>query len=294
MSRSRFRLAAAILSVFALTCVFHDADAAKKKKKGKASKPAATAAFKGDAKALGELMGPYKFGMTQKDVLGILYKQIGEKYKEKISATNDVYAQDKLRRKQKEEFDRIKKSFTKFEGKKTGWDVSIIDDQFAHNTDESMMVHWENAATGAAGDQRRFFFFYDGRLYKMLIALNSSQLKNEQRTFDYFRGLMEARYGKGSVKMQKDVDNVERPTGIEWRSKSHHVSALDKLAFYGSFVLVVAEPGQEQTLASVRSNSPKKPKSSTMQTVLIKDGEDDTPSLDENKAGSDAVLRGGN
>jgi hypothetical protein len=28
--------------------------------------------------------------------------------------------------------------------------------------------------------------------------------------------------------------------------------------------------------------------------VLIKDGEDDTPSLDENKAGSDAVLRGGN
>jgi hypothetical protein len=293
MSRSGFRLAAcALVGVFALGSLTADALAGKKKSKAK-PKSASTAAFKGDAKALGELMGPYKFGMTSKDILGILSKQIGERYKEKIAATTDVYAQDKLRRDRQAELDRIKKSFVEFKGKKTGWDVSIIDDQFAHNTDESMMVHWENSADTGRGDQRRFFFFHDGRLYKMLIALNSSQLKNEQRTFDYFRGLMEARYGKGSVKTSKDIDGVDRPVGLDWRSKSHHVAALDKLAFYGSFVLVVADPGQEATLASIRQqNAQKKSKNTALQTVLEKD--DDKLGLEDNKAGSDAVLKGGN
>ena len=291
MSRSGFRLAAcALMGVFALGSLSANALAGKKKSKAK-PKAAATAAFKGDAKALGELMGPYKFGMTSKDILGILSKQIGERYKEKIAATTDVYLQDKLRRDRQAELDRIKKSFTEFKGRKTGWDVSIIDDQFAHNTDESMMVHWENAPESGR-DQRRFFFFHDGRLYKMLIALNSSQLKNEQRTFDYFRGLMEARYGKGSVKSAKDIDGVDRPVGLDWRSKSHHVSALDKLAFYGSFVLVVADPGQEATLVSIRQqNASKKAKNTALQTVLEKDG--DQLGLEDNKASSDAVLKGG-
>lgn len=297
MSRSGFRLAAcALLGVFALgSPLSGDALAGKKKSKAKAKpKAAATAAFKGDAKALGELMGPYKFGMTSKDILSVLSKQIGDRYKEKIAATTDVYQQDKLRRDRQAELDRIKRSYVEFRGKKTGWDVSIIDDQFAHNSDESMLVHWENDPASGR-DQRRFFFFHDGRLYKMGIALNTNNLKNEQRTFDYFRGLMEARYGKGSVKTSKDADGVDRPVALEWRSKSHHVSALDKLAFYGSFVLVVADPGQEATLASIRQqNAQKKSKSTALQTVLEKEGDNDTPGLDDNKAAVDAVLKGGN
>jgi hypothetical protein len=294
MSRSGFRLAlCALVGAFALGSVLSGtALAGKKKSKAKPkAKAAPTAQFKGDAKALGELMGPFKFGMSSRDILGILSKQIGDKYKDKIAATTDVYAQDKLRRDRQAELDRIKKSQTEFKGTKTGWDVSIIDDQFAHNTDESMMVYWENDAESHK-DQRRFFFFHDGRLYKMLIALNSSNLKNEQRTFDYFRGLMEARYGKGSVRTAKDADGVDRPVALEWRSKSHHVSALDKLAFYGSFVLVVADPGQEATLAEIRTQNAKpKAKSTALETVLEKKGEDQL-GLDDNKSAEDSVIKG--
>lgn len=292
MSRSGFRLAlCALAGAFALGSVLSGTALAGKKKSKAKPKAAATAQFKGDAKALGELMGPFKFGMTSKDILSILSKQIGDKYKDKIAATTDVYLQDKLRRDRQAELDRIKKSQTDFKGTKTGWDVSIIDDQFAHNTDESMMVYWENDAESHK-DQRRFFFFHDGRLYKMLIALNSSNLKNEQRTFEYFRGLMEARYGKGTVKTAKDADGVDRPVALEWRSKSHHVSALDKLAFYGSFVLVVADPGQESVLAEIRQQNAKpKAKNTALQTVLEKKGEDQL-GLDDNKSAEDAVLKG--
>jgi hypothetical protein len=292
MSRSGFRLAlCALAGAFALGSVLSGSALAGKKKSKAKPKAAATAQFKGDAKALGELMGPFKFGMASKDILGILSKQIGDKYKDKIAATTDVYAQDKLRRDRQAELDRIKKSYTEFKGVKTGWDVSIIDDQFAHNTDESMMVYWENDAESHK-DQRRFFFFHDGRLYKMLIALNSSNLKNEQRTFDYFRGLMEARYGKGSVRTAKDADGVDRPVALEWRSKNHHVSALDKLAFYGSFVLVVADPAQEATLAEIRTQNAKpKAKSTALETVLEKKGEDQL-GLDDNKSAEDSVIKG--
>lgn len=295
MSRSGFRLAlCALVGAFALGSVLSGTAAAGKKKSSKSKakpKAAPTAQFKGDAKALGELMGPFKFGMSSKEILGILSKQIGEKYKDKIAATTDVYVQDKLRRDRQAELDRIKKSQTEFKGTKTGWDVSIIDDQFAHNTDESMMVYWENDAESHK-DQRRFFFFHDGRLYKMLIALNSSNLKNEQRTFDYFRGLMEARYGKGSVRTAKDADGVDRPVALEWRSKSHHVSAIDKLAFYGSFVLVVADPGQESVLAEIRQQNAKpKARNTALDTVLEKKGEDQL-GLDDNKSAEDAVLKG--
>jgi hypothetical protein len=276
------------VSFFAFSALLAgEADAAKKKR------PAAKAkvTHKINAKALGELMGPYKFGMSKKQILGILNKQISERYQEKIGATTDVYMQDKLRRKKAAELARIKKSFIEFKGNKSGWDVSIIDDQFAHNTDESMMVHWENSPdTGR--DQRRFFFFQDGRLYKMFVALNTSQLKNDQRKFAFFQSLMEARYGKGSVVVSKDLDGVERPTAIEWNSRTHHVMAIDKLAFYGSFCLMVAEPGREEQLVALRkASAPAKKQNSILKSVMSDEKEDDTPGLNDNKGAVDAILR---
>ena len=293
MSRSGIRrIAAAALTLVGLATLLSvgDAAAAKKKKKTKAA-TSTPAAAKINTKALGDLMGPYKFGMTQKDILGILSKQIADKYKDKIAGTSDVYVQDKMRANRQAELDRIKNSYIEFKGQKSGWDVSIIDDQFAHNTGESMMVYWENQA---GSDQRRFFFFHEARLYKMFVALNSSNLKDEQRNFAFFKGLMEARYGKGTVRMEKDIDGVAKPIAIEWRSSTHHVLALDKLSFYGAFCLMVADSGEEKVLVGMReSQGGKKKEPDAVMKAVMKDGSaDDTPGLDDNKAAVDAVLRG--
>lgn len=284
---------AAFVGAFALTCAFAgDADAGKKKRRKKAA-PAAAAALKvttGDhASELAKLMGDYKFGMSSKQILNVLGNQINASFEERIKGTTDVYAQDKLRRMRTTELARIKKSYVEFKGVKGGWDVSIIDDQFAHNSDESMLVHWENQG---GMDQRRFFFFRDKKLWKMFIALNSKGLKDEQKSFSYFQGLMEARYGGGKVVMAKDIDGVERPMGLEWRTKSHHVTALDKLSFYGAFCLVIADPAVEKELIAVRAaNAKAKVANTAMKSVYESDKEDDTPGLDENKAAVDALLR---
>ena len=295
MSQAGFRrsVIAAFVGVFSLTCALAgDADAGKRKRKKKAAAKPAVAALKvttGEhASELAKLMGDYKFGMTNSQILGVLARQINETFEEKIKATTDVYVQDKLRRTRDTELARIKKSYVKFTGVKGGWDVSIIDDQFAHNSDESMLVHWENQG---GMDQRRFFFFRDGKLYKMFIALNSKNLKPEQKSFDFFKGLMEAKYGAGKVVMSKDLDGVERPMAIEWRTSKHHVVALDKLNFYGSFCLSIADPTVEKELLAVRAaNAKTKTSNTAMKSVVSSDDKDDTPGLDDNKAAVDAVL----
>lgn len=285
---------AAFVGVFALTSALAgDADAGKRKRRKAAAKPAAAATLKvttGEhASELAKLMGEYKFGMESRQILKILGSEINANFEEKIKATTDVYQQDKLRRTRDAELARVKKSYVEFKGVKGGWDVSIVDDQFAHNTDESMMVRWENQG---GTDQRRFFFFRDKKLYKMFIALNSKNLKAEQKSFDFFKGLMEAKYGAGKVVLSKDIDGVERPMGIEWRTAKHHVTALDKLNFYGSFCLVIADPSVEKELVAVRTaNAKAKVTNTAMKSVVTGADEDDTPGLDENKAAVDALLK---
>ena len=244
----------------------------------KATMPAISAEHK---KALAELLGAFKFGMSKDEVVGVLTKQLDDQYAEKITATNDIHTQDNLRAEKKDKIAEITKTFVEFNGQKTGWDVSIIDDQFARNTDESMLVYWENSG---GKNQRRFFFFYQGKLWKMFLALDSKQIAEEQRTFDVFRKSMEGRFGGGLVD-----GNTE-----EWGTSDIDVKALDKLHFYDAFCLAVSDPKRAREVDQIRAEKAPPPKGEDpiMKTVLSKDPSD-KPSLDENKDAVDAIIGGG-
>lgn len=258
-----------------------DAKGRKKRKRG-------AAVTKVNGKALAQLMGRFKFGMSKKQVLKVLGKEINERYAEKIKEATDIYTQDTLRKKKRAEIRRIQKSFVAFKGKKTGWDVSIIDKEFAHNTGESMMVYWENVG---GKDQRRFFFFHEGRLYKMFIALNSNMLKPSQRKFVYFQKIMEQRYGSGNIAYETR-NGVDEPTHIAWNTNKFSVRAIDKLQFYGNFCLSIADPGVEKALEPLRAAQRKpKGKNRVIDAVISKDDDGDTPDLHENDDALDGVLK---
>jgi hypothetical protein len=231
-------------------------------------------------KALGELMGAFKFGMTKDEVIATLSRQIEERYTEQIKGTSDVYAQDKLRKEKNKEITRIKQSYVEFKGSKTGWDVSLIDEEFAHNTGESMLVFWENAG---GKNQRRFFFFFEGKLWKMFIAIDTKQLAEDQRNFTFFRQLMEARYGKGAVEGSRET----------WKTPDFEVQAVDRMAFYGAFALLIQQPSMIQPIQELRvaKAPPKKDKDQLMEVIKEKEGSTG-PRLDENKDAVDAIIKG--
>ncbi len=281
------RLATTFVIGLGLALGASTADAAKAKKK---KKPPAKVVKKEEKvappnaeqkKALAELMGSFKFGMSKDEVLTQLTKSIDERYADQIKSTNDVYTQDKLRKEKNKEVTRIKQSYTEFLGKKTGWDVSVIDSEFAHNTEESMLVYWE---TQGGKNQRRFFFFHGGELWKMFIAIDTKSLADDQRNFAFFRGLMEARYGKGATIEGRAV----------WKVPEFEVQAVDKMAFYGAFGLLIQNPSKMKAIAEIRAaNAPAKKDKDQIIEVIKEKPDGEKVNLDENKDAVDAIISGG-
>jgi len=230
-------------------------------------------------KALVDKLAGFKFGMTKDEILAVLQKQINERYEEKIKATTDVAQQDRFRKEKKAELGRVSQTFVKFDGKSTGWDVSIIEGEFAHNTGESLMERWEN---DGGKNNRRFFFFYNDRLWKQFISLDVSMIPEEKRNFETFKAVMEGQYGKGAV---------EGGT-ISWRAGEFDARAVDKLKDYGALGLSLEDAKVKGEVIALReAKAPKKKEApAAIQAGLHSDGKDH-PDVKSNAGAVEGVIQ---
>jgi hypothetical protein len=229
-------------------------------------------------KKLAELYAGFKFGMSKDEVLGVLRKQIDQKYEERLKATTDVTAQDRLRSEKKGELARINQSYISFEGKRTGWDVSIVEEEFAHHTGESMIERWENSG---GKNQRRFFFFHNGKLYKMFVSLDVSILPEDKKNFETFSKVMQSQYGAG------DVDGGT----ITWRAGEFDARAVDKLRTYDALALVIEDPRVKRELVALReAKAPPKKETNAILKAVIETDKSEKPDTKSNNNAVDAVL----
>src|SRR5262249_49803589 len=67
------------------------------------------------SRAVTELMGKFKWGLSSADVIKAIADDIHAKYVELIKKEQDAYKQDLLRRSEQEEIDKIKTSLVKFD-----------------------------------------------------------------------------------------------------------------------------------------------------------------------------------
>jgi len=229
-------------------------------------------------KALAEKMGSFKFGMTKDEVIGVISKQLDQKYDEKIKGTSDITQQDRFRRDRKAELDTVKQSFVSFDGKKTGWDVSIIEDEFAHHTEESMIERWENSN---GRNDRRFFFFFGGKLWKMFISLDVSILPADKKSFDEFQKVMVGQYGDGDVEAGK----------LSWHTDDFDVHAVDKLKTYDALGFILEDNKAKKDVEALREakKPPKQEGNAVINAVVDKDGKDH-PDVKSNGNAVDDVI----
>jgi hypothetical protein len=251
---------------------------AKDAKKPKPRK--ATAVSADHKKALAELHGGFKFGMTKDEVIAVFSKQLDERYDEKIKATTDITAQDRLRRDKRNEVSRLQSSYTSFETSKTSpWDVSIVEEEFAHNTNEAMLERWENQG---GKNQRRFFFFYEGKLWKMFLSLDVSIIPEDKRTFATFQAVMEGKYGPGEVDEGK----------ITWNTAEFDVRAVDKLKSYDALGLAIEDPRTRKAVDAVRvAKAPPKHQTNSVIRAVIDTDHNDHPDVKSNSNAVDDVIR---
>ena len=230
-------------------------------------------------KALVDKLAGFKFGMTKDEILGVLQKQINERYEEKIKATTDVAQQDRFRKDKKSELARVSSTYVKFDGKSSGWDVSIIEGEFAHHTGESLMERWENEG---GKNNRRFFFFYNDKLWKQFISLDVSMIPEEKRNFDTFKAVMEGQYGKGAI------DGAS----ISWRAGEFDARAVDKLKDYGALGLSLEDAKVKGEIYALRESKapPKKETPAVIKAVLDSDGKDH-PDVKSNAGAVEGVIQ---
>ncbi|HXI55575.1 MAG TPA: hypothetical protein VNO55_05925 [Polyangia bacterium] len=183
----------------------------------------------GDPKA-----GTFKWGDSPDQVIAQVRSAIEKKYQPRIAdASADPGMQQRIRVEMNKEMDSVAKSLTKFEGQKSGWDVSIIGPEFQQNTGEAVVVAKEDIWT-------RYFFFFENGLYKMFLAFNKDAI--EGKTFADFGKDMQSKFGKSRevFRDEKMKNGVRRLLDhYEWNAGADRLKLVDRSEFYGVYCLVL-------------------------------------------------------
>jgi hypothetical protein len=222
----------------------------KKKVAGEGTAPAASAKEVDKLKAvhLGDPdAGTFKWGMKPEEVMAAVRVGIEGKYKKRITeASADPGKQQRVRDEMTHEIDAVKKSFTKFDGQKSGWDVSIVGPEFQQGTSEAVLVTKEDAWT-------RYFFFFEDGLYKMFLAFNKDALQG--KSFADFGKSMEARYGNArpvyrDEKTKGGIDHIL--DHFAWNAGGDRLKLVDRSEFYGVYCLVLYEQSTHERVVDKR------------------------------------------
>jgi hypothetical protein len=217
----------------------------------------ASKAHAADARAVGELAGKFKWGMSPEEAQKVISDGLHARYVEMIKKEPDIYKQDQLRKDEGDEIQKVKDSYVKFDGVGPGakeWATSIVQSEFAPRNDESMMTLWEK-------DQRRYLFFWHDKLYKQYIAFNAEHPVFAGKSFDDFAKLIQNRYGAAEMKFsQMKTKQDMKLDHLEWPpSGDFQLYAIDQSEFYGNFCLVLFNPTTAKQVEAARTEHNTKP-----------------------------------
>lgn len=215
-----------------------DADA---QRRGRRAKNASAPMSEGIANALGEV----QWGWSRNELYSHFEKDIKAKYREKMAKARDAMTQDNIRAQMTNELGRIRRSFTRFDGQTSGWDVSFLRDEFTHNNGESMLVVRD-------GNSQNFYFFINDKLWKWYKAFDSSVFDGAD--FDAFSRALTGRFGKGLSREGKLTERGDDKQWLEWQDQSTRLRAIDENRFYGFYCLVFEDKATLKNLDRLRTN----------------------------------------
>jgi hypothetical protein len=196
----------------------------------------------GDPKA-----GTFNWGMKPEEVMAQVRLGIEAKYQARIeAAAQDPGKQQRIRDEMNREVTAVKKSYTKFDGQKSGWDVSIVGPEFEQNTGEAVLVTKEDQWT-------RYFFFFENGLYKMFLAFNKDALQG--KSFGDFGKSLEAKYGnaKAVYRDEKTKGGMHHALDhLAWSAGGDRLKLVDRSEFYGVYCLVLYDAATQDRVIEKR------------------------------------------
>lgn len=113
-----------------------------------------------DPGRLDQSLAGLRFGASKEEVTSFLKARTAARYDGMIQATADIREKDKLRREKEEAIAATATEWVSFDGTRSGWDASIVREEFQHGCGEEMLHVKE-------GEIHLYFFFSKGIFYKL-------------------------------------------------------------------------------------------------------------------------------
>lgn len=230
-----------VACVLALTV--SSALAAKKPKKPSEPKPAKAADPMSSPLQPDKLAPEYArlpFGGTKKAVLDFERSRIQAEYQRRIVSTPDVRERDQLRAKADEVFEAFAQTYFEFNGRRSGYDVSVLSGEFRHSTGQSLLLHEE-------GKLRGYLLFSEGKLWKLV------HQQPAEGSFDALVEKAKEAYGPpDSVEVRtvfEGEEPVEKPKTATWKRGGLTFVLTDESALYGTFIAKWAVTEVEDRIA---------------------------------------------
>ena len=239
------RVLVGILTAFlAVGLVATEAQAGPKKKKARAKKEKGAPTSEVIAKTMEE--AKLTWGMGRIDLQKHFLEALKEKYRPIIAKTHDAVEEDRLRRKAREEMDKIKKGYVEFSGSTTGWDVSFLKGEFAQNNGESMVVVRDE-------NSQNFYFFVNDQLWKWYKAFDASAFP--RGGFPVFASAVQRKFGEGKEMKGELRPGDDERHWVEWQDAKTRLRAVDQTDFYGFYCLVFEDKAVANEQAKLHASA---------------------------------------
>lgn len=220
-----------------------------------------------NSEAIQQSLGDLRWGMEPRQVHQYFVNKIRESYRERLSKAPDTIEEDRIRHQQNAEIRRLRESYVRFEGERTGWDVSFLQGEFTHGNDESMLVYRD-------GNSQNFYFFINGRLWKWYKAFDASVFHGQ--SFAQFAQAVQGRFGEAAERSGRLVEGGPQQRWLEWQDSNTRLRAIDQTRFYGFYCLVFEDKSTLDRLDQLRTNTvnPGNQGHALVDSVIVPEGEE--------------------
>ena len=191
------------------------------------------------------LMGEYKWGMSPDAVFKSLTKDIEAEYEARQKKARDAIAQDTNIKWRKEQLQQVKENHVRFaKAANHRWGVSLI--QFEYEDDNGEELYWTRTDKGL----RKYFFFKDGELWKIVYAYSTDMFPG--KTYDQVVAeKFKKWFGPSPVEKAKVDPKTQTPLVkyLEWTAmKGEKIRAFDMTSVHGVMMLVVVDGKAEKRI----------------------------------------------
>jgi hypothetical protein len=186
----------------------------------------------------------YKWGMSPDDVIKVLGREIEKEYKKRQKNAKGAQDHDSNRKWKNAQYADLKRGHIRFtSGSRHKWGVSLIQYDFEDDNAEEMVWTRDNTL-------RKFFFFKDGELWKLVYAFNVTKwpgMKYEEVVDQKFK----IWFGVNPVlKVKNDPkDGHALLRYYEWTAKDNsRIRSFDQAGVHGVFVISVVDGDAEESI----------------------------------------------